>query len=103
LGEGESAVVGQALDERLDAPLRVVGRTLGRAVEEDVELDLEAAHVVFEPRELLVHGRLRVARDDGALLPLLRLPRKLVSTFSQRFYLSPQVGAGPSPGAPSSL
>jgi hypothetical protein len=59
-----SVRVGEALDEGVDAPLRVVGRALGRAVEVDVELDLEAADVLFEPRQLLLDRRLLVAQHD---------------------------------------
>src|SRR5205085_6702851 len=55
LGVGEAALVRESLDQRLDAPLRVVGRALGRAVEIDVELDLQLAHVVFEAHQHVVN------------------------------------------------
>src|SRR5215218_7408391 len=64
LREGERALVGEAFDEGFDARLRVVGRALGRAVEVDIELDLQAADVLFEPAQLLLDARLRVAEHD---------------------------------------
>ena len=56
---------------------------------------LQAAEVLFEPRELLVGGRLLVTHHQLLLIQLLRAARELVLSIRQRvFFLLTSAHAG---------